>query len=109
VALNTGEHAANNGVTKCQLALECRRRSDPRHASLTTKGDLPVPNYPLIRSLRAEDLAGNYEPMHCDYPVALMTRRTFALSADRILQSRAIAPTSLDGGQSFRWSSRPPC
>ncbi|HET6325455.1 MAG TPA: hypothetical protein VFG04_12320 [Planctomycetaceae bacterium] len=68
-----------------------------------------MPNYPLIRSFRAEDLAGNYEPMHCDYPVALMTRRTFALSADRILQSRAIAPSSLDGGQSFRWSSRPPC
>jgi hypothetical protein len=109
VALNTREHAANNGVTKCQWALERRRRSDPRNASLTTKGDLPVPNYPLIRSLRAEDLAGNYEPMHCDYPVALMTRRTFALSADRILQSRAIAPSSLDGGQSFRWASRPPC
>ncbi len=68
-----------------------------------------VPNYPLIRSFRAEDLAGNYEPMHCDYPVALMTRRTFALAADRILQSRAIAPSSLDGGQSYRWSSRPPC
>ena len=68
-----------------------------------------MPNYPLIRSFRAEDLAGNYEPMHCDYPVALMTRRTFALSADRIVQSRANAPTSLDGGQSFRWANRPPC
>lgn len=68
-----------------------------------------MPNYPLIRSLRAENLAGNYEPMHCDYPVALMTRRTFALCADRILQSRATAPSPVDGGQSFRWSSRPPC
>jgi hypothetical protein len=85
------------------------RTTDPRVASLKMKGDLPVPNYPLIRSLRAENLAGNYEPMHCDYPVALMTRRTFALSADRILQSRANSPSPIDGGQSFRWSSRPPC
>jgi hypothetical protein len=77
--------------------------------SLTTKGELAVPNYPLIRSLRAEELAGNYEPMHCDYPVALMTRRTFALSADRILQSRSISPSPVDSGQSLRWSSRPPC
>ena len=68
-----------------------------------------MPNYPLIRSLRAEDLAGNYEAFHCDYPVALMTRRTFALSADRILQSRSIAPSAMDGGSSYRWSTRPPC
>jgi len=38
-----------------------------------------------------------------------MTRRTFALSADRILQARAIAPSPVDSGQSLRWSSRPPC
>lgn len=80
----------------------------PRRLSHDERGPA-VPNYPLIRSLRPEELAGNYEPMHCDYPVALMTRRTFALSADRILQSRGIAPSSVDGGQSLRWSSRPPC
>ena len=49
---------------------------------------------PMIRSLRAENLAGNYEPMHCDYPVALMTRRTFAMSAERILEGRATAPSA---------------
>jgi hypothetical protein len=86
----------------------CFSPSAPK-PSLTTKGELAVPNYPLIRSLRAEELAGNYEPMHCDYPVALMTRRTFALSADRILQSRSISPSPVDSGQSLRWSSRPPC
>jgi len=64
---------------------------------------------PLICSLRAENLAGNYEPMHCDYPVALMTRRTFALSAAHILESRAILPQQLGYGQRSRWASRPPC
>jgi hypothetical protein len=46
--------------------------------------------------------------MHCDYPVALMTRRTFALSADRILEGRAVAPAAMDYGRTLRWSSRPP-
>jgi hypothetical protein len=64
---------------------------------------------PMIRSLRAENLAGNYEPMHCDYPVALMTRRTFAMSAERILEGRANAPSAVDYGRPLRWSSRPPC
>ena len=62
----------------------------------------------MIRSLRAEELSGNYEPMHCDYPVALMTRRTFALSAERILAGRSIAPAALACGRSVRWSTRPP-
>lgn len=62
----------------------------------------------MIRSLRAEDLAGNYEPIHCDYPVALMTRRTFALAANRILEGRAVAPAAMDYGRPLRWSSRPP-
>jgi hypothetical protein len=62
----------------------------------------------MIRSLRAENLAGNYEPMHCDYPVALMTRRTFALSADRILEGRVNAPSAVSYGRVLRWSSRPP-
>jgi hypothetical protein len=61
-----------------------------------------------ICSLRAENLAGNYEPMHCDYPVALMTRRTFALSAERILQGRANAPSAIDCGRPLRWVTRPP-
>ena len=61
-----------------------------------------------IRSLRAENLAGNYEPMHCDYPVALMTRRTFALSADRILEGRAIAPAAMDYGRTLRIRHGPP-
>jgi len=62
----------------------------------------------LIRSLRAENLAGNYEPMHCDYPVALMTRRTFALAAERILAGRAIAPSAMDYARPLRWVNRPP-
>jgi hypothetical protein len=62
----------------------------------------------MIRSLRAEELAGNYEPMHCDYPVALMTRRTFALSAERILAGRAVAPAALACGRPLRWATRPP-
>jgi len=64
---------------------------------------------PCIRSLRAEDLAGNYEPMHCDYPVALMTRRTFALGAEQILQGRGTSPLRLTCGQPRRWAMRPPC
>jgi hypothetical protein len=96
--------------TFAQIAQDCMPRTNLfRVMPLSRRRGPAVPNYPLIRSLRAEELAGNYEPMHCDYPVALMTRRTFALSADRILQSRSIAPSSLDGGQSFRWSNRPPC
>jgi hypothetical protein len=63
----------------------------------------------MICSLRAENLAGNYEPMHCDYPVALMTRRQFALSADRILSMRGTSPRYLPCGQSTRWATRPPC
>ena len=63
----------------------------------------------MICSLRAENLAGNYEPMHCDYPVALLTRRMFALSAERILDARAVAPQPVGYGQSVRWSKRPPC
>lgn len=59
----------------------------------------------MIRALRAENLAGNYEPMHCDYPVALMTRRTFALAADRILDGRTTAPAAVDYARPMR---RPP-
>jgi hypothetical protein len=62
-----------------------------------------------LRSLRAENLAGNYEPMHSDYPVALMTRRTFALTAEMILEGRGTAPSSMDCVRRGRWSGRPPC
>jgi hypothetical protein len=40
--------------------------------------------------------------------VSLMTRRTFALSADRILEGRANAPSALDYGRPLRWVTRPP-
>jgi len=62
-----------------------------------------------IPSLRAENLAGNYEPMHCDYPVLLVTRRTFALGADRILEARLSSPLRLNYGQSLWRGTRPPC
>ncbi len=62
-----------------------------------------------ICSLRAENLAGNYEPMHCDYPVHLLTRRTFALAAERILESRAVLPLQLGYGQPLGRGTRPPC
>ena len=37
-----------------------------------------------------------------------MTRRTFALAADRILEGRSVAPSAMDYSRP-RSSTRPPC
>ncbi|MGE3315550.1 MAG: hypothetical protein AB7O26_10580 [Planctomycetaceae bacterium] len=64
-------------------------------------------HHPPIYSLRAEDLSGNYSPLAGDYPVRLLTRRVYSLSADRISESRAHAPMRVSCDREY--ASRPPC
>lgn len=63
--------------------------------------------HPVITSMRAENLAGNYSPTRGDYPARLLTRRTFSLSAAQITTERATAPRHI-GDTCGRLSRRPP-
>ena len=64
---------------------------------------------PLITSLRAENLAGNYSPACGDYPVRLLTRRTLGLSAGEIHSARDHAPEHVPYAANTWPSRRPPC
>jgi len=62
-----------------------------------------------VYSLRAENLAGSYAPPASDYPVRLLTRRVYALSADQISEARATAPWRVSYGGVGGGRMRPPC
>jgi hypothetical protein len=64
--------------------------------------------HPVITSMRAENLAGNYSPARGDYPVRLLTRRTYSLSAAQITTERASSPEHVSYATCGRLSRSPP-
>ncbi|MCH7729486.1 MAG: hypothetical protein IH991_23865 [Planctomycetes bacterium] len=62
-----------------------------------------------INSLRAENLAGNYNPVCSDYPIRLLTKRTLGYYTANILEVRSHSPARLGFGVSPFSTRRPPC
>ncbi|MCH7685779.1 MAG: hypothetical protein IH899_03705 [Planctomycetes bacterium] len=62
-----------------------------------------------INSLRAENLAGNYNPVCSDYPIRLLTKRILGYYTANILETRANLPARLGYGASPFSTRRPPC
>ena len=59
--------------------------------------------------LRAENLAGNYNPVCSDYPIRLLTKRTLGYFTANILEVRGNLPARLGYSASPFSTRRPPC
>ena len=65
--------------------------------------------YRSLDLMRAENLLCRNRSLKGDYPIRLLTRRTFALSAGAILGARRTAPGGIRFGDPRRAVRRPPC